>query len=431
MNPDCTVRVTQLLAFCREHETIHCYGAGDTAFYIALYLRLHGIMPCDFVVSEGECAPDRYLGSPVCSFAALPQPQSSDGLVFALKQEAAREICRKLPAAWAARVFVVENALLRKIKHVLECRVCGGELLCEMTGVPQEILELTFTETARCGGEAFLWRVLQMTRQTPIGCFFAQKALLRNAARYAPWELTKWLPWKALRIADAASFLSMYEEIFVKQIYAFDWPEDEDGVILDLGANIGLSALFFARAYPRARIEAYEADPAIFELLRWNVAQAQASSIALYNRAVWKENGALRFRQEGADGGCVTEGAGDGVLVEAEDIRAIVRRHARVAFLKMDIEGAEREVLARAKRELLRVERIFIEYHGAADETPWLSEILRILEDSGFRIALHTDMAAEQPLKSVAGKGPYELQVNVFGVREKKSKGEKGRRQWD
>lgn len=427
---DCKARVEKFHSFCCSRKNFYCYGAGDIAFYVALYLYVQEIVPYAFVVSAGEHKPLRYLGRPVYEFSKLPEPRNDDGIVFALREETAKKIFESLSENWKSRTFIVEQALLLDIKQALQSWVCGVpdglQALCELTGVPQTVLEPIFVDTVQRSSAEFLWRASQMTRRTTMGCFFAQKALLGNAARYEPQELMQWLPWNALRIADTASFLSMYEEIFVRQIYAFDWPEDEAGVILDLGANIGLSVLFFARSYPQAQIEAYEADPAIFEILRWNVEHAGTSSVVLYNQAVWKENSVLQFRQEGADAGSVVRKESGGICVKARDICDILRRHERVAFLKMDIEGSEREVLARAQQELLRVDRIFVEYHGAADETPWLSEVLGILEDSDFRIALHADnMAALQPLKEIQGMGSYELQVNIFGIRISGEKSER------
>ena len=79
---------------------------------------------------------------------------------------------------------------------------------------------------------------------------------------------------------DAASFLSAYEEIFVDEIYKFR-PTSERPFVLDLGANVGVSVLYFKLNYPAARITAFEPDPAIFEYLSRNVASYGLSEVTL------------------------------------------------------------------------------------------------------------------------------------------------------
>ncbi len=71
--------------------------------------------------------------------------------------------------------------------------------------------------------------------------------------------------WK-LKIPDSASFLSSFKEIFVDKIYAFP-QAGKAPRILDLGANIGLSVLYFKSLFPDALIEAYEPDPQIFNFV--------------------------------------------------------------------------------------------------------------------------------------------------------------------
>ncbi len=57
-----------------------------------------------------------------------------------------------------------------------------------------------------------------------------------------------------------------FDEIITQEIYRFKADTDAP-LILDCGANIGLSALYFQRLYPKARIMAFEPDTHNFELL--------------------------------------------------------------------------------------------------------------------------------------------------------------------
>src|SRR3954465_2869054 len=65
-----------------------------------------------------------------------------------------------------------------------------------------------------------------------------------------------------LRYSDLLSFCPQWQDIFVRRVLAFRCDTSAPR-ILDCGANIGLASLFFKRAYPAARITAFEADPAL------------------------------------------------------------------------------------------------------------------------------------------------------------------------
>src|SRR5207248_1086360 len=74
-----------------------------------------------------------------------------------------------------------------------------------------------------------------------------------------------------LEVPDLGSFLATYRNIFVERHYAFRWNESRPPRILDLGANLGLSVLFWKRQEPRAQVLALEPDPEIFAVLERNL----------------------------------------------------------------------------------------------------------------------------------------------------------------
>ncbi len=154
-----------------------------------------------------------------------------------------------------------------------------------------------------------------------------------------------------------------YGEIFVLREYDFAAPEPVTAVI-DAGANIGLSSAFFASRYPRAKIIALEPEAENFALLQKNAAPYE--NIFAERAALWREETSLRIL---SPGGCtefqVTEESGEGQTVAAVTVGEIMRRHniARVSVLKVDIEGAEREVFADPSAWLERVDFVAVETH--------------------------------------------------------------------
>lgn len=238
---------------------------------------------------------------------------------------------------------------------------------------------------------------------------------LKGKPRFIPsnirihgWELS---------FPDSASFLSAYKEIFVERIYAFNFGSDAPRV-LDIGANIGLSVLFFKQLYPKAQITAFEADPKIFDYLKKNVHGNGYTDVQLINKAAWHENGTLRFRSEGADGGrAAMDGDENLIEVEAIDIAQLIKNE-RFDFLKMDIEGAEEVVLPACKDYLSGIKFIFVEYHSKVNKKQSLSQIVGILADAGFRIHIHSVMCSPSPFVKRETNSGFDLQLNIFGWKE-------------
>ena len=66
---------------------------------------------------------------------------------------------------------------------------------------------------------------------------------------------------------DRPTLVGLYREIFVRQYYYFR-ANIESPRIFDCGANFGMATLYFKWLYPKARIEAFEPDPATFAVLK-------------------------------------------------------------------------------------------------------------------------------------------------------------------
>src|SRR5258706_4718209 len=81
--------------------------------------------------------------------------------------------------------------------------------------------------------------------------------------------------------------LSVLQQVLIEQHYAFSLPLNPQ-VIIDAGANIGLSAVFFANQYPEALIVALEPDESNFLILQTNVAPYPL--IKPIRAALWNQN---------------------------------------------------------------------------------------------------------------------------------------------
>lgn len=235
----------------------------------------------------------------------------------------------------------------------------------------------------------------------------------RNYQRYSTINVS--LEGIEFHIPDMASFLEMWQEIIIKEIYRFKAMTSKQ-VILDFGANIGVSVYYFTKNYPNAEIYAYEADPAIYKILEENVARFDNGHIHLFNQAVYNKNTKIKFSQEGADGGRIDQTNELCTEVEAVDALEILREHKHVDMLKIDIEGSERYVIPAIKENLNIVDNIFLEYHSEVDKKQCLSEIIAALKD--FRLFFHPGSSPSRPLYDMQQLGEYDQQMDIFGRKQ-------------
>jgi FkbM family methyltransferase len=157
--------------------------------------------------------------------------------------------------------------------------------------------------------------------------------------------------------------------VFVQEDYGATLPF-EPQVIVDAGAYTGFSAIFFANKYPAAEIIAVEPDPENFKLLTRNI--RGYPRITPLQAAIWFEDTDLDLYSQ-------TEGHWASSLfssspraeqsamhrVRAIQIESLMSRFSldRIDLLKIDIEGAEKELFEHAAPWIDRVGAIFIELH--------------------------------------------------------------------
>ncbi len=142
----------------------------------------------------------------------------------------------------------------------------------------------------------------------------------------------------------------------------------EPKLIIDAGANIGMATIFFAWKYPRARIVAIEPEVSNFDLLQRNC--AGLSNVTLVNAALWPTQQTLAINDSAAEKWAfsVAEASSETErgVVKAVTIPGLLRDLGAdyIDLLKLDIEGAERELFKNgAESWLASVGQIIIELH--------------------------------------------------------------------
>lgn len=207
-----------------------------------------------------------------------------------------------------------------------------------------------------------------------------------------------------VRIASGEEFLirrsrgwqdlgTLYE-VFVEKIYA-DHPPTAGKTVLDIGANIGDTAVYFASR--GARVIAYEPDPEMCELARRNVAgNGLAADIRNVGVGAATETLQLSATPDGADtlsrtlfpGSMPADGLHPACLpIQVVAFADVLRELGSVDVLKIDCQGCEYPSFrSLTTANLQRIEHVMMEYHGES------SELADKLRAAGFSVRLKDRM---------------------------------------
>lgn len=221
-----------------------------------------------------------------------------------------------------------------------------------------------------------------------------------------------------LEVPDVMSFLWQYKEIYADEFYLFN-SDNPAPVILDCGANIGMSVLYFKELYPDAKISAFEAEPEIIQLLRSNLIRNQIDDVEIIPKAVWKDTEGIWFGSESADSSSIYSKAKK-KLIPSIRLKDCLEKESSVDFLKIDIEGAEIEVLEDCKNAMSHVKNLFVEFHSYIGNPQGLADVIRVFEENGFRYFIDTNQHRNRPFVNhrYRGNDVMDLQLNIFGWRE-------------
>lgn len=168
-----------------------------------------------------------------------------------------------------------------------------------------------------------------------------------------------------------SSDIPTYKQVFIKKDYAFK-VEKNPGIIVDAGANIGLASIYFANKYPDAKIIALEPEQSNFELMKKNI--APYPNIIPVHAALWHQNEEIHLIDPGlGKWGFMTEIKHPVEKLPGEvchpvmavTIDKLMQDYSltQIDILKIDIEGAEKEVFSDTSSWIKKINTIIIELH--------------------------------------------------------------------
>ena len=199
---------------------------------------------------------------------------------------------------------------------------------------------------------------------------------------------------------DLLSFYMAAKDIFLQGIYDFN-ATSRAPVIIDGGGHIGLFTLFAKQKYPNAQITVFEPDRLSLKLLRSNIAANNLENVHVVEAGLFKDNGGISFGSNESDGSSIFARNSNESI---KTVRLNEYIQSDIDFLKLNIEGAEFDVIDEIAAKLHLVKEMVVEYHGFPEIPQNLHKILSALDSAGYRYMIHdfdnlTNPATKPPFR--------------------------------
>lgn len=175
-------------------------------------------------------------------------------------------------------------------------------------------------------------------------------------------------------------------EVFTNNIYHFE-SDSPSPFIIDAGANIGLSVLYFKKLFPGSEILAIEPNPTNFALLEQNIFENYLDDVTPLPYALADQSGQKALFFDATDHNWLStssfqKGAWNGTQISESIVVPTITLSELITkpvdFLKLDIEGAEYMALKASQESLHMVKEICLEFHPHQGQS--LQKLVELLE---------------------------------------------------
>ncbi len=162
------------------------------------------------------------------------------------------------------------------------------------------------------------------------------------------------------------SDVKTFDKIFLDEEYdiSLDHPPK---FIIDAGANIGAASIYFAHKYPKAKIISIEPEKSNFHMLLKNTTPYK--NIFCLQKALWHTNEPLTIKNRDVNKESFEIGQKnqdcEQDIIQSTTVNDLIREFdlPAIDILKIDIEGAEKEVFSNNVAWIEKVGLIFVELH--------------------------------------------------------------------
>ena len=208
----------------------------------------------------------------------------------------------------------------------------------------------------------------------------------------------------SIRLRDKGSDFSVFNQIFVEKEYEFCkrfFGKEEALIVVDAGANIGLTSLYLSQYFSFAQFFCIEPSIANLRHLAVNL-ESNDIAFKVWEGALWAGGAVLSPKSygDGRDWSFSVEEVDlenpSGETVSGISVQEFIDHHQIdvIDFFKMDIEGAEKVVFAGDLSWLKKVRLIAVEVH--ADIDGCYDTVITALKKIGFKLDISGELILGQ-----------------------------------
>ena len=191
---------------------------------------------------------------------------------------------------------------------------------------------------------------------------------------------------------NSTDLMALTHVWMIQEYSGDDFPISNDDVIIDVGAHIGLFALFASQFCKNGKIFCYEPIKENYKILIENIEMNQIQNIFPNNLAVTKETSRVKiFLNDDQSGHSMFTQNKNFVEVDSKSLSDIFIDNGikECDFLKLDCEGAEYEIVESLSADLFtKINKTVIEYHMVDTKPELLEQLINKLKQ--FSFSVHT-----------------------------------------
>ena len=191
---------------------------------------------------------------------------------------------------------------------------------------------------------------------------------------------------------NSTDLMALTHVWMIQEYSGDDFPISNDDVIIDVGAHIGLFALFASQFCKNGKIFCYEPIKENYKILIENIEMNQIQNIFPNNLAVTKKTSRVKiFLNDDQSGHSMFIQNKNFVEVDSKSLSDIFIDNGikECDFLKLDCEGAEYEIVESISSDLFtKINKTAIEYHMVDTKPELLKQLINKLKQ--FSFSVHT-----------------------------------------
>jgi len=175
-------------------------------------------------------------------------------------------------------------------------------------------------------------------------------------------------------------------EVFLFESYKPPVPLQGIERIVDLGANVGCSVVYFAKQFPHSTIQAFEPHPIHLQQLNANIlANDLTRRVTVHPYAVGCSDKTFFLTDNESQSRLIENPVGQVLEVKVIDWFAFSGL-GKIDLMKIDIEGSEYDILFDGRFRTMRIPNIVLEWHATRERPHADRDIAELLTSLGYTL---------------------------------------------